>query len=75
MVRIRFTFKIGCDNRIVNSTCPVHTRQSGVAAKIHIPNSLLSGPSGAEALPLGLAGPTVRGSTEQFGAHLTVQYP
>ena len=53
----------------------MHIGQSGVAAKIHIPNSLLSGPSGAEALPLGLAGPTVRGSTEQFGAHLTVQYP
>jgi hypothetical protein len=47
----------------VNSSCPVHTGQSSVAAKIHSPNSMLSGFLGGEALPPGLTGPTVRGRT------------
>jgi hypothetical protein len=42
-----------------------------VAAKIQLVNSLLSGLSGAEALPPGLAGPTVRGCTGESGAPKT----
>jgi hypothetical protein len=50
-------------------------RQSDVAAKIQLMNSLLSGFSGAKALPPGLAGPTVRGCTGQYGAHGKVWCP
>jgi hypothetical protein len=42
-----------------------------VTAKNHFSNSLLSVLSGAEALPPGLAGPTVRGRTGQSGAPKT----
>jgi hypothetical protein len=52
-------------HQTVNITCPVHTGQSGVVAKIHFLNSLLSGFLEAEALLPVLAGPTVRGRTEQ----------
>jgi hypothetical protein len=55
----------------MNSGCPVHTGQFGVAAKIQLMNSLLLGFLGAEALPLGLAGPTIRGCTGQSGAPKT----
>jgi hypothetical protein len=58
-------------HQTVNSSCPVHTGQSDVPAKIQSPNSMLSGFLEGEALPLGLAGPTVRGRTGQFGAPKT----
>jgi hypothetical protein len=56
-------------HRTVNSTCPVHTGQSGVVAKIHFPNSLLSGSLGGRGAAPGLVGPTVRGRTGQSSAH------
>jgi hypothetical protein len=58
-------------HRTVNSTCLVHTGQSGVAAKIPLLNLLLSSFLGGRGAALGLAGPTVRGGTGQSGAPKT----
>jgi hypothetical protein len=58
-------------HQIVNSTCPVHTGQSGEAAKFPFLNLLLSCFLGGRGAALGLTGPTVRWCTGQSGAPKT----
>jgi hypothetical protein len=53
-------------HQTVNSTCPVHTGQSGVATKIPFLNSLLSGFLGGRGAAPGLTGPTIRGAPDSL---------